>query len=105
VGGTARLARVRVRLAVSGPEEDVVIEVADSGPGVAPEQVDAIFRRGWSTKPAGTAGRGVGLALVHVLTQRRGGGVTVRDDEALGGAVFAARLPQGMVTDEGGRQQ
>jgi two-component system CitB family sensor kinase len=104
-GGAARPARVRVRLAVSGPKEDVVIEVADSGPGVAPEQVDAIFRRGWSTKPAGTAGRGVGLALVHVLTQRREGGVTVRDDGLLGGAVFTARLPQGIVTDEGGRLQ
>lgn len=104
-GGAARPARVRVRLAVSGPKEDVVIEVADSGPGVAPEQVDAIFRRGWSTKPAGTAGRGVGLALVHVLTQRREGGVMVRDDESLGGAVFTARLPQGNVTDEGGRLQ
>ncbi|GAB2471535.1 ATP-binding protein [Promicromonospora xylanilytica] len=105
VAGGARPARARVRLAVSGPREDVVVEVADSGPGVAPDQVDAIFRRGWSTKPAGTAGRGVGLALVHVLTQRRGGGVTVRDDDSLGGAAFTARLPQGIVTDEGGRPQ
>lgn len=97
--GGPRPARVRVRLAVSGPRDDVVVEVADSGPGVAPEQVDTIFRRGWSTKPAGTAGRGVGLALVHVLTRRRGGGVLVRDDDALGGAAFTARLPQGIVTD------
>lgn len=101
VDGAPRPARVRVLLAVTGPREDVVVEVADSGPGVAPEQVDTIFRRGWSTKPAGTAGRGVGLALVHVLTRRRGGGVQVRDDDALGGAVFTARLPQGIVTDKG----
>ncbi|GAA4702411.1 Sensor histidine kinase regulating citrate/malate metabolism [Promicromonospora umidemergens] len=105
VGGGVRPARVRVRLVVSGPREDVVVEVADSGPGVAPGQVDAIFRRGWSTKPAGTAGRGVGLALVHVLTQRRGGGVTVRDDDSLGGAAFTAQLPQGIVTGEGVRPQ
>ncbi|GAA1870215.1 sensor histidine kinase [Myceligenerans crystallogenes] len=100
-GGGDRPARVRVRLAVPGPGEDVVVEVADSGPGVAPEQVDAIFRRGWSTKPAGTAGHGVGLAIVHVLARRRGGGVTVRDDDSLGGAEFTARLPHGIVTDEG----
>jgi sensor histidine kinase regulating citrate/malate metabolism len=103
--GQVWAARVRVRLAVVGLRQDVVVEVADSGPGVAPEQVDAIFRRGWSTKPAGSAGRGVGLALVHVLTQRRGGGVTVRDDDSLSGAVFTARLPQGFVRDEGVRPQ
>jgi two-component system CitB family sensor kinase len=97
-GGQAHSGWVRVRLAVVGLRQDVVVEVADSGPGVALEQVDVIFRRGWSTKPAGSAGRGVGLALVHVLTQRRGGGVTVRDDDVLGGAVFTARLPQGVVT-------
>lgn len=101
--GSGSQARVRVRLAVSGAREDVVVEVADSGPGVAPEQVDTIFRRGWSSKPAGTAGRGVGLALVHVLTQRRGGSVTVRDDDSLGGATFVARLPQQIATNEGVR--
>ena len=98
-GGRAHSGRVRVRLAIVAPGQDVVVEVADSGPGVAPEQVDTIFRRGWSTKPAGSAGRGVGLALVHVLTQRRGGSVAVRDDDVLSGAVFTARLPQGIVMD------
>jgi two-component system, CitB family, sensor kinase len=102
--GVVRTARVRVRLAVSGARRDVVVEVADSGRGVPPEQADAIFRRGWSTKPHGATGRGVGLALVHVLAQRRGGGVTVGDDVSLGGAAFTARLPQGVAIDEGVQQ-
>ncbi|MGF0118316.1 ATP-binding protein [Promicromonospora sp. Marseille-Q5078] len=95
--GVAGTAMVRVRLAVDGPAHDVVVEVADSGPGVPPEQADAIFERGWSTKPHGATGRGVGLALVHVLAQRRGGRVTVHNGDARageGGAVFIARLPQ-----------
>jgi sensor histidine kinase regulating citrate/malate metabolism len=84
---------VRVRLAVAGP--DVVVEVADDGPGVPREQAEAIFRRGWSTKPRDAAGRGVGLALVQVLAERRGGGVAVHNDPDLGGAVFTARVPLG----------
>lgn len=95
--GVSGTAMVRVRLAVDGPAHDVVVEVADSGPGVPPEQADAIFRRGWSTKPHGATGRGVGLALVHVLAQRRGGRVTVHNGDARAGergAVFIARLPQ-----------
>ncbi|MFE5308614.1 sensor histidine kinase [Isoptericola sp. NPDC056573] len=95
--GVAAPAMVRVRLALDGPAHDVLVEVADTGRGVPPEQADEIFRRGWSTKPHGATGRGVGLALVHVLAQRRGGRVTVHNGDARageGGAVFIARLPQ-----------
>ncbi|MEL7976343.1 ATP-binding protein [Isoptericola sp. F-RaC21] len=101
--GVASPAMVRVRLALDGPAHDVLVEVADTGPGVPPEQADAIFRRGWSTKPHGATGRGVGLALVHVLVRRRGGHVTVHNggardggesDRRGTGAVFIARLPR-----------
>ena len=115
--GVTAPAMVRVRLALDGPAHDVLVEVADTGPGVPPEQADAIFRRGWSTKPHGATGRGVGLALVHVLAQRRGGHVTVhnggaRDGDENGrdgsGAVFIARLPQAVTgtgrTDQGVQQ-
>ncbi|WP_430594673.1 ATP-binding protein [Isoptericola sp. QY 916] len=109
--GVTAPAMVRVRLALDGPAHDVLVEVADTGPGVPPEQADAIFRRGWSTKPHGATGRGVGLALVHVLVQRRGGRVTVHNGDAPageGGAVFIARLPRAVAgtgrTDQGVQQ-
>jgi sensor histidine kinase regulating citrate/malate metabolism len=38
-------------------------------------------------------GRGVGLALVQVVCERRGGAVTVRAGDDGAGAVFEARLP------------
>lgn len=72
--------------------DDVVLDVADSGPGVPPERVEEIFHRGFSTKPADATGRGVGLALVQVVCERRGGSVTVGDGPD-GGAVFTAVLP------------
>ncbi|MDR7253537.1 sensor histidine kinase regulating citrate/malate metabolism [Nocardioides sp. BE266] len=75
-------------------DRDVVqLAVADSGPGVPPELVGEIFRRGWSSKAPTVGGRGVGLALVQVVCERRGGSVTVRPGASGRGAVFEAELP------------
>jgi sensor histidine kinase regulating citrate/malate metabolism len=87
VGGTS----VDVTLCVDDDEVHVV--VADTGPGVPPELVGEIFRRGWSTKAPTVGGRGVGLALVQVVCERRGGAVTVRSGADGTGAVFEVRLP------------
>ncbi len=81
-------ARVDVRLTTDGPV--TLVHVADSGPGIAADRIGDIFDRGYSTKPSGASGRGVGLALVQVVCERRGGSVSVHND---GGAVFTARLP------------
>lgn len=82
--------RVDVRLVLDGSA--VVVQVLDTGPGVADAAVGEIFRRGFSTKPSDASGRGVGLALVQVICQRRGGHVSVHNQ---GGAVFTAVLPTG----------
>jgi sensor histidine kinase regulating citrate/malate metabolism len=82
-GGT----RVDVRLTID--EQAALVQVADSGPGVPADA--EIFRRGYTTKPGDASGRGVGLALVQLVCERRGGTVSVHNDE---GAVFTARLPR-----------
>jgi two-component system CitB family sensor kinase len=87
VGGTS--VDVDLRL-----DDDVVhLSVADTGAGVPPELVGQIFRRGWSSKASTAEGRGVGLALVQVVCERRGGAVTVHPGTDGTGAVFEARLP------------
>ncbi|MFE2422779.1 ATP-binding protein [Streptomyces hokutonensis] len=69
----------------------VMVRVADSGPGIPPGATESIFEDGWSTRPdRGTARRGLGLALVHRLTQRHGGTITVSEGP---GAVFTVVLP------------
>lgn len=72
----------------------VVVQVADSGPGVPEPDRQQVFHRGWSTKgtdqDAAAGGRGVGLALVQVVCGRRAGSVSVHNAN---GAVFTARLP------------
>ena len=83
-----------VLVAVDLRLEDGVVRlvVSDSGPGVPPDVVSDIFRRGWSSKAPAVGGRGVGLAIVQVVCERRGGSVEVRSG-AEGGAVFDVRLP------------
>jgi sensor histidine kinase regulating citrate/malate metabolism len=68
----------------------VLVDVRDSGPGVAPELVEEVFTSGFTTKAAAGGYRGFGLALTRTLCVRRGGSVSVRNDD---GAVFSARLP------------
>jgi two-component system CitB family sensor kinase len=80
-----------VRLLVAEEPERMLVQVADSGPGVPPEARERIFEDGWSTRPdRGTARRGLGLALVHRLVQRHGGTVEVSTGP---GACFTVTLP------------
>jgi two-component system, CitB family, sensor kinase len=70
------------------------VEVQDSGPGVAPELVEEVFTSGFTTKAANGGPRGFGLALTAAICTRRGGTVSVRNDD---GAVFSACLPVAVV--------
>ncbi|MEU2266306.1 sensor histidine kinase [Streptomyces olindensis] len=71
---------------------ELVMRVSDTGPGVDPAHAEAVFERGFSTKPAGPGGRGLGLALVQQAAQRHGGTLTVTRADG-GGAEFEVRLP------------
>jgi two-component system CitB family sensor kinase len=74
--GSSQPARVTVRLTAN--EDDVTIEVTDSGPGVPPELTTLIFTDGFTTKSADERRhQGIGLALVHRLVHRAGGTITV----------------------------
>lgn len=68
---------VRVVLARTAFDE-LLITVADSGVGVEPQLAERIFERGFSTKPSGDEGRGVGLALARSVVDAAGGSLTVR---------------------------
>ena len=81
----------------------LVLRVADTGAGVDPAHSEAVFQRGFSTKPAGPGGRGLGLALVRQAVNRHDGTLTVAEAEG-GGAVFEVRLPLwGVGADPGAR--
>lgn len=69
--------------------DGIDLVVTDSGPGVAPSLRDEIFTSGFSTKEAGDAGRGVGLALVRSLVLDAGGRIEVRSEPT----TFRVTLP------------
>src|ERR1700674_429898 len=80
-----------VSASVTEQQDDVVISVHDSGPGVLESLNGQIFQEGFSTKSGpGRKRRGFGLALVRQVAHRHGGNVSVVND---GGAVFTVRLP------------
>ncbi|WP_432176158.1 ATP-binding protein [Streptomyces sp. Tue6028] len=82
----------RVTVTAFTDESVLVMRVADTGAGVDPAHAEQLFQRGWTTKPAGPGGRGLGLALVRQTVERHAGRLTVRE-AAGGGAEFEVRLP------------
>ncbi|MFE1383196.1 ATP-binding protein [Streptomyces sp. NPDC058740] len=87
-------ARVEVELVAEG--RTVVLRVADSGPGVPAERRELIFTEGWTTKePPAHGKRGLGLAFVRRLAERRGGSARVGAGTD-GGAEFTVVLPEAL---------
>jgi two-component system nitrogen regulation sensor histidine kinase NtrY len=80
---------IRISARSVGGNGSVRIEVADSGPGIAPADRDKMFAPYFSTKRRGT---GLGLAIVHkVVTDHRG---TIRvEDNPPSGVRFVIEIP------------
>jgi signal transduction histidine kinase/ActR/RegA family two-component response regulator len=73
----------------------VRIEVADSGPGIAPEYRDRIFEsfdRGDPTVAMRQGGTGLGLAIARELTEAMGGAIGVESQVGVG-SIFWFTLP------------
>lgn len=68
-----------VDFAMTRSGRDLVLTVRDSGPGVPAELREKVFEMGFSTKPAGAEGRGVGLALVRDIVTAAGGSIRIDD--------------------------
>ncbi|MBI3784010.1 MAG: GAF domain-containing protein [Deltaproteobacteria bacterium] len=63
--------------------------VCDSGPGIAPEQIDRVFRLFFTTKSSGT---GFGLAVAKKVVERHGGTIGATSQPGKG-AYFTIELP------------
>lgn len=85
---------VEVRALEDG--RSIVIEVADSGVGIPPEDISKIFEELYRGSNArSTEGSGLGLALVNRIAVLHGGGVGVRSSQnEPRGTVITLRLPR-----------
>ncbi|MFW6135947.1 MAG: sensor histidine kinase [Chloroflexota bacterium] len=72
----------------------IVVEVADTGPGIPEEERSHVFEELYRGDNArAVEGSGLGLALVRAVARHHGGRVAVRSREGEGTA-FTLRLPQ-----------
>jgi signal transduction histidine kinase len=87
--GTITLDARTDRRCLKGNESDVVIiEVTDTGPGIAPELHDRLFDPFFSTKQEGT---GLGLPISHQIVDKHGGAIEFRSTP--GHTTFGIVLP------------
>lgn len=83
--------RGQLTLEVTRQAEHAVIEVADTGSGIAAEDLERVFDPYFTTKPKGE-GTGLGLAAVRRYVQGASGSVAV-DSEVGRGTAFQLRFP------------
>jgi two-component system OmpR family sensor kinase len=79
---------------------NIVIEIADTGPGIPEEEIPHVFEELYRGQGArGVAGSGLGLALVRAIAERHNGSVSLRSRKGQG-TVFSLRLPAGAQAGE-----
>jgi two-component system sensor histidine kinase ChvG len=92
--GEVSVSLVRVR-------DQVIGTVADSGPGIPPENVETIFQRFYTSRPKGAAfggNSGLGLSIARQIAEAHGG--TLHAENRIGpngqvaGALFVLTLPE-----------
>ena len=86
----------RVTISVSTAGTDALIQISDTGRGIAPDFLPYVFDRFEQAKREDTrehAGLGIGLSLVRELVHAHGGAVTAESDGEGRGAVFSVTLP------------
>jgi signal transduction histidine kinase len=84
---------VEVRLA--GADGDAVLEVADTGLGIDPSEIEQLFNRFFRCREAESraiAGAGLGLSIAQDIVEGHGGRIEV-ESELGRGSVFRVRLP------------
>jgi two-component system NtrC family sensor kinase len=84
-----REGEISVATRVAGKK--VIVEIADSGAGIAEEDLPRIFDLGFTTK-GGAGGAGIGLALTRRIVEEHDGTIAVRSAPGQG-STFTVRLP------------
>ncbi|XGV97115.1 MAG: ATP-binding protein [Leptolyngbya sp. BL-A-14] len=88
VGGTIEVQANQI-------EQTLVVDVRDTGIGIAPENLERVFDRFWRADQSRThwaGGSGLGLAIAQAIAQAHRGSITVSSQFGAG-SCFTVRLP------------
>ena len=81
----------RITVRTYDRDDQVILEVEDTGPGVEPEHESKLFQPFFTTKPVGQ-GTGLGLSVSYGIIESLGGQIGYRPAPA-GGSIFYFVLP------------
>ncbi len=83
-----------VTVSVAAAPAEVLLVVADTGPGIPPDQREAVFERFRRLADAGEGGSGLGLSIVQRIAELHGGRVELEDGPAGKGLEVRVHLPR-----------
>jgi signal transduction histidine kinase len=83
-----------VQVRCRGSEREAMLEVADTGPGIAPADRERVFDRFFRRAAAQESGSGLGLAIVKAIAERHHARIQL-DDAPGGGLRVAVTYPRG----------
>jgi signal transduction histidine kinase len=90
-----------VRVATAAADGRVRAAVTDQGPGLAADQLEAVFERFYRVDPArsrAAGGSGIGLSIVRALAETMGGRAWAESAGPGRGSTFLVELPAGAAT-------
>ena len=90
----------QARISLAKDDGHAIIHIADTGPGIAEDQIDSMlqpFTRGETSRSRETGGAGLGLTLARAIAEQHGGTLTLTNrieaDGTVAGLVAEIRLP------------
>ena len=84
-----------VEVKISRVGSHLIVNLQDTGVGIAPENLDSVFERFWradESRSYNSGGSGLGLAIAQTIAQTHGGLITVTSQLGVG-SCFIVRLP------------
>lgn len=96
--GAPEVSSPQITITTAAAEREIVVEVADNGPGIPEAIARRIFEPSFTTKKSGLSfGLGLGLGIVQNLVTEYGGQIELLDSDTsqASGATFRVTLPLG----------
>ena len=80
----------RIDITLTQQDADIIVQIRDYGPGLAPHEFDRLFEPFYTNKPDGL---GLGLSISYSIVEAHGGTLAAYAPDAGTGMVFSLSLP------------